>query len=106
VYALTVYQNALIAGGQFTNAGGVSAAHIGRWDGESWTALGDGIDGTVEALSVHNGTLFAGGDFDRAGAATANNVARWDGVAWAPRGIRTGRRSRKTLCRRSLWQRR
>ena len=35
---------ALYAVGWFTTANGVSANHVAKWDGSSWSALGTGID--------------------------------------------------------------
>ena len=43
VYALTVYDGKLIAGGYFTTAGDVSANRIASWDGSSWSPLGSGM---------------------------------------------------------------
>ncbi|MBN2227120.1 MAG: hypothetical protein JW763_07115 [candidate division Zixibacteria bacterium] len=40
VGALTVYDGKLIAGGDFTLAGGISASHIAAWNGSSWASLG------------------------------------------------------------------
>ena len=40
VYSSTVYNGDLIVGGNFTSAGGVSADHIARWDGNTWHPLG------------------------------------------------------------------
>ncbi|MGA1394229.1 MAG: BACON domain-containing protein, partial [Phycisphaerales bacterium] len=46
VWAMVVFDDgtgpALYVGGSFTAAGGVSAAHVARWDGASWTPLGSG----------------------------------------------------------------
>src|SRR4249919_3318408 len=44
----------LFAGGDFTQMGGIAAAHIARWDGTSWTAIGTGFDGPVYALAVYD----------------------------------------------------
>src|ERR1043166_1833203 len=44
VYALAVSGNDVYAGGRFTSAGGSSAKRIAKWDGNSWTALGSGMD--------------------------------------------------------------
>ncbi len=68
VYALTVYNGELIAGGYFTKAGGVDANNIARWDGNNWQPLGSGMNNYVYALTVYNGELIAGGDFTKAGA--------------------------------------
>ena len=90
VYALTVFDGALIAGGSFTQAGGVSVNHIARWDGSGWAAL-DGPDGTsvsgeVYSLAVFDGTLIVGGGFTQAGGVTVKHIARWDGNVWAALG--------------------
>ena len=37
-------QGNLYAGGYFTTAGGGSANHVARWDGEAWHALGSGME--------------------------------------------------------------
>jgi hypothetical protein len=86
VYALTVYNGELIAGGNFTSAGGVAASNIARWNGSTWAPLGLGVSGgflPVLALGVYNGELYAGGDFTSAGGVSANRVARWNGSSWA-----------------------
>jgi hypothetical protein len=61
VFALAVYDNKLIAGGEFDTAGGVSANRIASWDGSSWDTLGAGMNNQVYALAVYNDTLIAGG---------------------------------------------
>ncbi len=86
VKALAVMPNGdLIAGGRFTNAGGVSDVNnIARWDGTAWAPLGSGMDGDVNLLVVMpNGDLIAAGPFSEAGGVSAENIARWDGSAWS-----------------------
>jgi hypothetical protein len=84
---------ALYAGGDFTMAGGVEANHIAKWDGEQWSALGDGTSGTfvsVRALAVFDDgggpALYVGGNFSEAGGVTVNGIAKWDEDAWSPLG--------------------
>lgn len=81
VTSLTVHNTDLYAGGYFTNAGGVAASRVAKWDGSSWSALGSGINSWVYALTSHNGDLYAGGSFTIAGGVSAVYVARWDGSA-------------------------
>jgi len=103
VYSLAVYDDgmgggpALYAGGHFTIAGGVLVSRIAKWDGASWSAVGNGMTGgDVHALAVHDdGTgggpaLYAGGGFTTAGGVPANHIARWDGVSWSGLGSGTG----------------
>ena len=74
----------LYAGGVFSYSGDVLVNNIAAWDGSSWSALGDGIDGYVYALTVDNsGNLIVGGSFDTAGGVSASNIARWNGTTWS-----------------------
>lgn len=83
---------ALYAGGDFVTLGGVPANRVAKWNGTSWSSLGegaaDGTNGWVAVLEVFDdGTgprLYAGGQFTAAGGATANRIATWNGIAWAP----------------------
>jgi hypothetical protein len=76
----------LIVGGHFSEAGGTPAANIAAWDGESWSALGAGLDGSVEALTMYGGSLVAGGAFLTSDGNTLNCIAEWNGTTWAPFG--------------------
>jgi hypothetical protein len=88
VFALAVMPNGdLIAGGDFTSAGGVPASYVARWNGTAWSPLGSGMDGEVLSLAVMpNGDLVAGGFFATAGGVTVNCIARWDGTSWSALG--------------------
>ena len=73
----------LIAGGDFTAAGGVEANNIARWDGTTWSPLGVGVNQAVFALAqLPNDELLVDGYFTTAGGIASNKVARWDGSAW------------------------
>jgi len=68
VYALTMYNGNLIAGGDFGTAGTYSSAlGIAQWNGSAWigfsASCGSNINSDVFALCVSNGSLFAGGQF-------------------------------------------
>ncbi len=82
VAELAVSGGDLYVGGDFTQAGGVEASGIARWDGAGWHALGSGVDGSVGALLVDGGDLYVGGSFSTAGGVAANRIARWDGTDW------------------------
>jgi hypothetical protein len=97
VHALAVAGGELYVGGDFTQVGAVPANGIAKWNGESWSALGDGLVGgrrytyngtseTVLAIAVSGSNLYAGGYFTNAGGLPANHIARWDGVSWSPLG--------------------
>ena len=79
----------LYAGGSFQTAGGLRVNNVAGWDGSSWSALGNGVDGTVYALGTFDDSsgegcsLYAGGDFRTAGETSAKFIARWDGSSWS-----------------------
>lgn len=83
VQALAVFDDGtgprLFAGGRFTQAGGVTANNIARWDGVNWSPVGSGVNGAVLALQVFDhGTgpaLYA--------VSGGTGLARWDGQAWS-----------------------
>jgi hypothetical protein len=86
VYALTVYNGELIAGGYFKEAGGVDVNSIAAWNGNSWQALGGGINRYVHGLTAYSGELIAGGSYVEAGGVSAKSIARWDGSSWKAMG--------------------
>jgi len=81
--------------GNFTTAGGVMANGIAKWDGSTWSALGNGLGsrypsyaGTVCAIAVSGSDVYVGGYFATAGGVSANNIARWNGStnSWSALG--------------------
>ncbi len=91
VEAMAVYNGELIIAGSFASVNGVTAKNIAKWNGTTWSALGDGVyssdGGEVWSLAVSNGYLFVGGRFVSAGPGLpANNLARWNGANWGTTG--------------------
>jgi hypothetical protein len=91
VFALTVYQDELYAGGWFgvyTPDGW--AERIAKWDGTGWHTLVDpGMNHDVYTLVVYDDDLYAGGWFSSAGGVPAEHVAKWDGITWSALGAGT-----------------
>lgn len=83
-WAMTVHDDRLVVGGDFTVAGGVAANRIAAWDDGtlSWSTFGSGMDSSVRALALFGGDLIAGGYFTNAGGTAVNGIARWDGGQW------------------------
>ncbi|HYU16626.1 MAG TPA: hypothetical protein VEL05_11160, partial [Candidatus Acidoferrum sp.] len=50
-------QDVLVAG-EFTQVGDLPALRIARWDGSSWSALGEGLAGSVTALARDGDTVY------------------------------------------------
>jgi len=87
VRAIAVRDADAYIGGVFTNAGGVTANNIARWNGSSWSALGLGVNSNVLASAFdYRGVLCVGGRFTTAGPIAANRIAFWDGVNWSALG--------------------
>ena len=85
----TVGSNTLYAGGSFTNAGGVNASNVAKWESNAWSALGEGLNGQCWAIAVaSNGHVFCGGDFSDTGLGSIAlaNIGEWDGSTWSPLG--------------------
>lgn len=83
----------IIVGGSFTAAGNVAARNIAVWNGVSWSALGYGLDGEVEALAASGNNIYAGGLFynicNDATCTTktaVNHIAVWNGSSWSGLG--------------------
>jgi hypothetical protein len=86
VYAVTVWQGQLVAGGYYLMSGGRYLGSVAVYDGVSWQPLGANPDGKVRAFAQVGGELYAAGTFDSAGGQPAQNIARWDGKSWKPLG--------------------
>ena len=97
VFSLAVFDDgsgpALYVGGNFIKAGGmngITAYGIARWDGQSWSPVGAGVNNRVWAMTVHDDgrgpALYAGGEFTYSSGVHTNCVARWDGVSWSALG--------------------
>ncbi|HKR07418.1 MAG TPA: T9SS type A sorting domain-containing protein [Bacteroidia bacterium] len=89
VRAMKAFGGNLYVGGTFATAGGVAVNNIAKWNGSSWSAIGTGTNGDVNAFAVFNGDLYAGGDFTVANGVTVNHVARISGNTFAALGAGT-----------------
>ena len=95
VFALALYDDgggghALYAGGSFETAGGRSVRNVARWDGTSWSAVGDGVAGVVMTFLSHQdpsgSVLHAGGRFQGDATEPTSVLASWDGQTWSYAG--------------------
>ncbi len=96
VLALTSYDDGsgprLYACGRFTEIFGTSFARIARWDGTSWSPLGQGLTSSFGArsLAVYDEgagpRLFVCGPFTAADGLPLRGLARWDGSTFSDVG--------------------
>jgi hypothetical protein len=94
IRAVAVAGNDLYLGGTFTLTPDGVIWYIARWNGSEWSALGEGMNGFVNALAwdAENEALYAAGSFTLAGGVEANRIARWDGQEWSSLGSGTSSR--------------
>jgi hypothetical protein len=86
----------LIAGGTFSQAGGISASNIARWDESpyiylppAWAAMGPGFNNGVFAVERFNNSTYAGGTFTASGVTSTAYIALWNesSKTWGPVGL-------------------
>lgn len=83
-YALATYQDLLVIGGDFQQAGDLVASNLVGWDGttQSWVALGD-VNGLVYSVQSRGDDLYVGGAFTAVDGVPAQNLAVYDGNSWS-----------------------
>lgn len=102
VFAIVVNGSDVYVGGVFTNAcgapgcgsGNIPVNHIAKWNGTTWSAVGNGFDSAVFALAVSGSEVYVGGAFTYLCGNTAcdtnnqvvNRMARWNGTNWVSIG--------------------
>ncbi|HEX2616574.1 MAG TPA: PKD domain-containing protein [Flavobacteriales bacterium] len=75
VYALEPFGDDLYVGGLFTQAGGMPANYLARWNGTAWSTIGNlGNFMASDALYANDTALFVG---------SLGRVRWWNGTAWA-----------------------
>jgi hypothetical protein len=82
--------DALYVGGEFTVAGCTNVSNLARWDGSTWSRVGDLNVGRVFAQTVFDdgagADLYVGGDLFFVDPDSGNDtfsLARWDGADWS-----------------------
>jgi hypothetical protein len=77
INSLGVFDDLLIVGGDFSEAGDRPAKRVARWDGSVWSGMDEGMLFVPRAFTVWNSVLVAGG-----GSGLVPAVSRWDGGEW------------------------
>jgi hypothetical protein len=82
-FALGADDNNLYLGGAFDEVSGVAANHIAKWDGMSWSAMGNGLgilndnNEQVYSIAAYKNEIYAGGTFTTVNGTTGNYLAKW-----------------------------
>ncbi len=81
---------ALYVAGDIESSSSGPIEGLAKWDGKTWSPLGEGIEGDVYALEVFddgNGpALYVGGLFEALDGSGAKDTAKWDGSTWTALG--------------------
>ena len=104
VSSLAVNGTDLYVGGSFTDVKNgtttlTAADYVAKWDGSSWSALGDNGSSNgsfaggsyISSLAYNNGTLYVGGNFSNVNdggipQTAADKIAQWNGTHWSSLG--------------------
>jgi hypothetical protein len=76
------YKTHIYALGGFTNPPSYSISRLARYDGTSWTSVGNGIVGSIDNgfdMIVYKDTLYIAGSFSKASGNAGNYIMKWDG---------------------------
>lgn len=78
----------------FCGSIGTAFSNIAKWNGTTWSGVGDGVDGDVNTVIVDgSNNVYIGGNFARictpnCGSGTVvNHVAKWNGTTWSGLGF-------------------
>lgn len=88
-YSIAILPNGTVyVGGTFSKAGGKPAYNIAKWDGNSWSSLGQGCnnEGVITLALGPDGSVYAGGWITEAGGKPVKCSAKWNGNSWSPMG--------------------
>jgi len=83
IYADT-FDNYLYAGGYIHQAGGVSVNGMAKWNGITWSAMGNGANGDPLVIIRHDSELYVGGNItmNLQGGGRAYSIGKWNGIKW------------------------
>jgi hypothetical protein len=104
IHIITIHNNDIYVGGNFSMIGGIEANCIAKWNDTSWSRLGSGFSGRhyytffhqgrmiryhyfdgpcVKTIVIDGNNVYAGGTFKAAGGNNALCIASWNGSTWS-----------------------
>ena len=85
IFCLAAHENNVYAGGTFQfEPLGIAARNIARWDGTSWSSLGEAAGYILDMKTDDDGNLYAAGFFASEADSTggASGIGIWNGTNW------------------------
>lgn len=87
-YSIINYANEIYLTGSFSKVGNIPANSIGKWNGQNWSAIGQGLkyqisNGSGYVFSEIDNELYIGGSFDSAFGLQVNSLVKYDGQNWS-----------------------
>jgi hypothetical protein len=76
------YRTHIYALGGFTDPPSYSISRLAKYDGVTWTSVGNGIVGSIDNgadMIVYKDTLYIAGSFSKASGNAGNYIMKWDG---------------------------
>jgi hypothetical protein len=93
VYDLALYDNRIVAGGNFSLIGATPFHPLAVYNGSGWESFGSSllnnscwVATTVQKLKADGSKLYVAGHFSKSGAKSLINVALWQGNDWVALG--------------------
>ena len=100
VQAMVESGGEVYVGGNFTSMHSsdttpvAGTGYIAKWNtgSSTWSALGGGVNGSVQAIAVSGSDVYAGGNFTaglngvEASVVEISRIAKWDGTSWSALG--------------------
>lgn len=91
VNAIAFSSSDVYVGGSFWKASGSDPRRIAKWNGNSWSPVGNNetsggpLNGDVNTIAVSGSTVYAGGNFTTLGG-SPKGIKKWDGSSWTDVG--------------------
>ena len=80
---MAAYAGDLVLAGQMTSARqGATLNNVARWNGATWSPLGNGFASETFAAAVYQGSLWVAGGYEELQGHTPGQLWKWSGTAW------------------------
>lgn len=91
VFKMIKYRGEIYALGSFSDPPSYSISRFAKYDGQSWSSVGNGIVGSIDnaaEMIIYKDTLYIAGTFSKASGNAGNYIMKWDGTQLHDAGFR------------------